>query len=473
MICLATVSFVSTKAVNNPTGVTNYTQAIKRLQSADKKDDKPNMKGSCPKASLFGLEDDKVRETSEPPICGGLKTTCCSRKSMESFKDNWNQWVSKTSKDLWAVSRLPTLLGLLLANAGNTDNCSSDKKDKKDESSDKKDDSSDKKDDKKKSAERVLQAVKAKVKADAKADAKADTGSDAEGDANADAKADAKVDAKVSVSAEGSASANAYGNNKWDNSGSPKDWLKDTKCSKSFKAAYNAVMKANFVRDNFKNQAKNCLKGLAGFKSHIVCATCDNNNESKFSDVDTYGWNLKTESYEQLVPCLNFFLFTQQAVHALDLTLTYVEEISGEDRSQAHKDLQSYLPNNFLAKCKKESSRRLQSVSKPIFSNDDLSVDSKGQLQVKKVYKEGDNKSQLDDEWSGYVEMKQAKKNDDYGFAYSKACVAMSGILHKFIDHYLYLDVSQDDGVVTQFAEIWKAMSVAYDFGANASAKVA
>merc|ERR1712048_315020 len=133
---------------------------------AAKTEEKP--KGTCPMAAKMGFETVEAYNRTDRKVCKSLKQTCCKAESLNNYQKNFKAWVKESSKTLWTLSKLPTIMGNIMGNL-KVDKCGGDdKKDaKKDEKKDeKKDDKKDeKKDDKKeeKKDEKKADAAKKRI----------------------------------------------------------------------------------------------------------------------------------------------------------------------------------------------------------------------------------------------------------------------------------------------------------------------
>merc|ERR1712048_60184 len=86
--------------------------------------------GTCPMAVKFGFQTAAAYERKDRKVCKSLKQTCCTASSLNDFGKNFKTWMKQTSKTIWTLTKMPTVVGVMLGNLSGA-KCAGGKKDDK------------------------------------------------------------------------------------------------------------------------------------------------------------------------------------------------------------------------------------------------------------------------------------------------------------------------------------------------------
>jgi hypothetical protein len=70
--------------------------------------------GWCPQSTWFGFTGVPTWKADDDlPICGNVKSTCCSDENLEQYQSRFKTWVRQLSAVMWSISKLPNINGIL------------------------------------------------------------------------------------------------------------------------------------------------------------------------------------------------------------------------------------------------------------------------------------------------------------------------------------------------------------------------
>jgi len=268
--------------------------------------------GTCPHAQMMGFEHFPPQQNKGGlPMCSHLKVTCCSIKSMYTFKSKWAVTLKKLSSIMWSMSKFPTMINTLMSHMnGQMRHCTSklgtaNMHLKKAEASIKKmkEDALKKKDvitkaaaptkpadiEKEKAAQKAMAATAAKKSANEKADKEKEAKTKAtKAQAVKSSAAMAKAAAAKSTTAKPVAPKTAATKRRlwvfptilkkrkgqqWKST--PSHWNeKNPVCLSKFTKAWNSANNIAISRGDLYRKTSLCLKALTTLKNQVACAAC-------------------------------------------------------------------------------------------------------------------------------------------------------------------------------------------------------
>merc|ERR1719498_1578503 len=324
---------------------------------------KLNLTGSCPAAKVWG----KALEVLPKPVayksqqmCKGLKTGCCSEKSLNKFKADWPAWVKAKSAFFWTLSKWPQGLVQILRHQNKSLKCKLPALPKISITKPKAKKSLKVKVTKK--SKRILQSASVGVKAKApkvkakvsvkvpkvkinlkKTGAKIKAGMKKAGasikagfnkmkagmkKAGASIKAGmkkagAKFNAnmkKLGAHIKAGAAKLKIKVKKMLKITSPSQFMKGTGCSPLFAASWKMLMPFMRMRKAAAHLGLKCFKAVAKARSSAVCATCDNTQYEKFKN----GFNVSGPAMAEIPQaCAPFLAWVGSAFKVFPVVYTY------------------------------------------------------------------------------------------------------------------------------------------------------
>ena len=427
-----------------------------KIKSKTTKKEAAKPTGTCPMAAKMGFKTTTAYTRNSRKACKSLKTTCCTNESLDAYAKKYKLFLRKSSKTLWTLNKIPTLVGVIMGNLSSS-TCpgaaSADLLAKNSATTTQNAIAAQnrilQRMRKRKTVRRKVRKPKSRSsfrgRKHKKSKLKFKFGTKSRGHKRSSGKIKIRIGGKTHYRVRHRKTKfkirirRRYVAHKgFENKVAPKDFLNGTRCRANFDTTYKMLYGVNHARKAVAVKSLGCFKALAQLRGELSCAVCDNTKEAFFSNSSSL--NVQPGNLAKLGQCIMFIRYLKKYQEFLNQMLDFVG-VLGKDVTAAKSTLSEFEANgtegcegkanaepvadnttgNKTASVKvavKTKKRLLQVVVKP-------TPQTPANTQAQSIF-EWDlatiiGKSSGNDKWNKYIKMPQALPETN--IAMTNACM--------------------------------------------------